>query len=153
VYSPAGSVPPPSHLTSYTSTRSNLYLASSLETVIMEPALYKLLTFHNPNLISIFFPLLGSFIQRIRPGPRLYRNCLKKFIFYDEGLLAPLPTPKSWRTTPCRLSAAAYSICSQLPSICGGRSSFHNLRTLHAVVAGTPNIVCKKIILKLLLKK
>jgi hypothetical protein len=35
-------------------TLTNLYLPSSLETVIREPALYKLLTFHVPNLISIF---------------------------------------------------------------------------------------------------
>jgi hypothetical protein len=35
------------------------------------------------------------------------------FIFYGEGLLDP-----SWRTTPCRLSAAAYSIA-------GSRSSIH----------------------------
>jgi hypothetical protein len=33
-------------------------------------------------------------------------------------LLAPRPTPQSWRTTPCRLSAIAYSIYSQLPSVC-----------------------------------
>jgi hypothetical protein len=29
--------------------------------------------------------------------------------------------PPSWRHTPCRLSAAAYSIYWQLPSIAGGR--------------------------------
>jgi hypothetical protein len=54
VYSPAGPVLLPSHPTSCTPTKSNLYLDSSLETVIREPALYKLLTFHNPNLIFIF---------------------------------------------------------------------------------------------------
>jgi hypothetical protein len=31
--------------------------------------------------------------------------------------------PPSWRTTPCRSSAAAYSIYSQPPSIAGGHSS------------------------------
>jgi hypothetical protein len=56
VHSPAGLVPP-SHLTC-TSTKSNLHLASSLETVIREPTLYKLLTFHSLNLISVF-RLLG----------------------------------------------------------------------------------------------
>jgi hypothetical protein len=35
-------------------TKSNLYLNSSLETVIREPTLYKLLMFHVPNLVSIF---------------------------------------------------------------------------------------------------
>jgi hypothetical protein len=42
------------HLTSCTPTKCNLYFYSSLETVIREPALCKLLTFHNPNLIPIF---------------------------------------------------------------------------------------------------
>jgi hypothetical protein len=46
-----------------------------------------------------------------------FRN---RLIFYGEELLAPRPTP-SWRTTPCRLSATAYSIYLQLPSISGGR--------------------------------
>jgi hypothetical protein len=49
--------------------------------------------------------------QRISPGPRLcivFRNMV---IFYGEELLAPHP---SWRTTPCWLSATAYS---QLTSI------------------------------------
>jgi hypothetical protein len=36
----------------------------------------------------------GSFIQRIRPGPRLYFILRNKFIFYSEGLLAPCPTRK-----------------------------------------------------------
>jgi hypothetical protein len=48
------------------------------------------------------------------------------------------PPPPSWRTTPCRLSAAAYSIYSRLTSIAGGRSSIRNPRTRHAVGTGTP---------------
>jgi hypothetical protein len=52
VHSPAGTGPLPSHLTSCTPTKSNLYLDSSLETVIREPTLYKLLIFHVPNLMS-----------------------------------------------------------------------------------------------------
>jgi len=39
-----------------------------------------------------------------------------KASFYGEYLLAPLPTP-NLRTTPCLLSATAYSIYSQLPYI------------------------------------
>jgi hypothetical protein len=37
----------------HTHTKSNLYLDSSLDTIFREPAQYKL-TFHVPNLISIF---------------------------------------------------------------------------------------------------
>ena len=40
----------------------------------------------------------------------------------------------SWNTTPCRLSATANSIYSQLPCTSGGRSSIRNPRTRHAVV-------------------
>jgi hypothetical protein len=46
----------------------------------------------------------------------------------------PHAQPPSWRTIPYCLSAAAYSIYSQLTSIAGGRSSIHNPRTLHAVI-------------------
>jgi hypothetical protein len=47
-------------------------------------------------------------------------NFRNKLIFYGEQLLAHAQPP-SWRTTPFRLSATAYSIYSQLPSISGGR--------------------------------
>jgi hypothetical protein len=40
--------------------------------------------------------------------------------FFGKTLLAPLPT-FSWKTTPYRVSATAYSIYLQLPSIAGGR--------------------------------
>jgi hypothetical protein len=43
--------------------------------------------------------------------------CNKLFLRWD--ILAPRPTPR-WRTTPCRLSANACSVCSQLLSSCGG---------------------------------
>jgi len=39
----------------------------------------------------------------------------KKVSFYGEEL-HHLAQPPSWRTTPCRLSATAYSIYSQLLS-------------------------------------
>jgi hypothetical protein len=54
VFCPAGSVPPPSHLTSCTPTKSDLCFHSSFDTLSSEPALYKLSTFHIPNVISIF---------------------------------------------------------------------------------------------------
>jgi hypothetical protein len=56
--------------------------------------------------------------------------------FYGEGLLAP-SQPPSWRTTPCHLSPAAYSIYSQLSSITGSRLSIHNLRTHHTAMTVT----------------
>jgi hypothetical protein len=49
-------------------------------------------------------------------------------IFYGEGLLAASPTP-NWRTTPSHLSAAAYSMYSQLPYMAGSHLSIRNPRT------------------------
>jgi hypothetical protein len=92
VYSPAGSVPLGSHLSSCTPTKSYLYLASSLETVFREPALYKLLTFQVPNLISIFHSL-----GRLSKESVQVRGSLEIFVtsfFYGAGLLTPRPTPK-----------------------------------------------------------
>jgi hypothetical protein len=66
VYSPAGLVPAPSHLTSCTPTKSKFYLDISFGTVIREPALYRLLRVHNLNLISIFHhfsPLSKEYLQ------------------------------------------------------------------------------------------
>ena len=57
--------------------------------------------------------------QTVSPGPRLtvlmFRNMIR---FQVQLLLQPRPTP-SWRTIPCRLSATAYSIHSQLLPILG----------------------------------
>jgi hypothetical protein len=56
-----------------------------------------------------------------------------KLAFYGEELLALCPTPKL-ETTPCWLSATAYSIYLQLPSISGGHLSIHNPRMHHTMV-------------------
>jgi hypothetical protein len=52
-------------------------------------------------------------------------NIRNKLIFYGEQLLAQRPTPNAqpsrWRTAPCRLSATAYLVYSQLSSISRGR--------------------------------
>jgi hypothetical protein len=92
VYSPAGSVPPPSHLNSCTPTKSNLYFDSSFDTVTSEPALYKLLTFYVLSLI-VLIPSLRLFIQGISPSSRLIFMFHNRFIFYGEVLLAPRQTP------------------------------------------------------------
>jgi hypothetical protein len=75
VYSPAGWVPPPFRLTSYIPTKSHLYPSSSLETVIREPALYILRTFHVPNLVSIIRRL-----DRLSKEPALVRGSLIRLV-------------------------------------------------------------------------
>jgi hypothetical protein len=59
-------------------------------------------------------------------------------LFLWWRVVSPTPNPLSRRTTPCFLSATAYSIYSQLTSISGGRSSIRNPRTRHAVGTGIP---------------
>jgi hypothetical protein len=100
------------HLTSCTPTKSNLHFNSFLKTVIRGHTLYKLLTFHNSNLIRI--PSLGLFIQR-------NVQVRGSVIFLRWRVINPMSKPPSWGTTPCRLSTAAYSIYSQLLSIAGSR--------------------------------
>jgi hypothetical protein len=73
-------------------------------------------TFHIPNLMSIFFNLGRLSRESVQVRSPLW-HFITSLFFYDE-LLAQTP---SWRTTNCRLSATAYSIYSQLPSIYGGR--------------------------------
>ena len=45
---------PLSHLTSCTPTKSNLYLANSLDAAVIEPDLYRFLTISVPNVMSRF---------------------------------------------------------------------------------------------------
>jgi hypothetical protein len=79
-------VPPLSYLTFCTPTKSNLYLADSLTTVVIDPDLYRLLMFHVPNVISLFHSL----------GCTDGSGLCVRFVtwFYHEELLAHRPTPK-----------------------------------------------------------
>jgi hypothetical protein len=45
-------------------------------------------------ILSTHLRPLRSFIQRIRPGPRLFVIFRNKLIFYGQEFLAPRPTPK-----------------------------------------------------------
>ena len=51
---PALTVRPLPHLTFCSPTKSNLYLANSLDTVVSDPDLYRLLTYQVSNLMSLF---------------------------------------------------------------------------------------------------
>jgi hypothetical protein len=122
VTSPARSVPPQSHLTSCTPTKSKLYFDSFL------------IHYRIPSPKShTHIPSIRSFIQRIRPSPGLKHMFRNKLIFYSEVLLAPYPTPKLEHHT-CRLFVAVYSMYSQLPFVAGGRPPNRNPRACHAVL-------------------
>jgi len=102
-------------ITAFTSTR-HLFLswANSLTAAVSEPALHRLLTFQVPNRMSLFRCLGCTKVSVQVRGP--CHRFVTVYVFYGDELLTSRPTP-SWRTTPCRLSATAYSIYSQLPSI------------------------------------
>jgi hypothetical protein len=99
------------------------------------PTLQRLLTFQVSNLMS-FFGCLGRAKESVQ-----VRGALKHFVthyyFTVRGCWAHAQ-PQSWRRTPCRLSAAAYSIYSQLPSVSGSLFFIRNPMTCHAVVARDP---------------
>jgi hypothetical protein len=76
----------------------------------------------------VLFPVLRS-CQRIHPGPTVCRILRNNFLGVGICYL-PAQSP-SWKATPFRLSATAYSIYWQLPSISGGR-------LLHPQLEGAP---------------
>ena len=108
-------MPPLSYITSCTSTRSNLYLANSLAAAVSEPALYRLLTFHVPILMSLFC-CLGRTKVSVQVRGLLYECFVTRYVFTMRNCEHLTQSP-SWKTSPCRLSATAYLIYSQPPSI------------------------------------
>jgi hypothetical protein len=104
-------VPLLTHLTSCTLTKYDLFLANSLAAAVPWP--------QQPLYIPctkshVRFSMLRLY-QKTSVGPRQVYPFRKKGSFYGEEL-SPRPTP-SWRTTPCRLPATAYSIFLHLLSI------------------------------------
>jgi hypothetical protein len=75
-------------------------------------------------------------IVYVTPNDHSNSEALWNGKFLWLGVVALCPTP-GWQTSSCWLCTTAYSIYSQLPSISGGHSSNHNLRTPRAVATGT----------------
>jgi hypothetical protein len=92
--------------------------------VMSEPALHIHRTFHVTNLISIFLSLGRLSKESVHVRRHSWHFVTK--LFLRREMLS-----QSWRITPWRLSATAYSIYSQLPSILEAVSSIRNLRTLY----------------------
>jgi len=99
------SVPP---LSNCTTTKCNLYFVNPLATVV-----YRFLTFHVPNLMSLFHCLCYT-----KGSVQACGTCI---CFVTTPVFKVknwnLAQSRSLRTIPCGLSATAYSIYSQLPSI------------------------------------
>ena len=80
------------------------------------------------------FTSIAQVVLKDHSESEVFVISVARLSFYGGELLAPRPIPKMEDHS---LSATAYSIYSQLPSISGGRSAIHNLKTRHAVVTGT----------------
>jgi hypothetical protein len=110
-------VPPLVHLTSCTPTKSNSYFDISFATVISEPALYRLLTFRVPYLMSIFFILARLSKESVQvPGPLWH--FVTRLFFYNE-LLAPRPTPKLEDHPLSAICDCLFNILAATLHICG----------------------------------
>ena len=97
---------------------------------LSDPDLYRLLTCHVPNLMSLFHCLA------LAKRPVQARGACIRFVtrpVFKVRSCQHLAQPLNCRTTPCRLFIQY--IRSYPPS--GGRSSIRNLRMRQAVVTGT----------------
>jgi hypothetical protein len=93
------------------------YLLTYLLTPWTWVLLEKLTCFQLVKKFPAFYGTLrfiAAFTRARNPGPR--QVFMFRVSFYGEELSTPRPNP-SWRVTPCRLSATAYSIYSHLPFI------------------------------------
>jgi len=123
-------VPPKSRING----KSKLHYTNSLSVAVSEPAVYRLITFHVPNLIS-HFSLLSSY-QSIIPGPRQVFTFRKKNATYNGEELSTLrPTPKLEDDHLSAIRNCLFNIFVASLHI-GGRS-IRNLRNPDAVVTGT----------------
>jgi hypothetical protein len=132
---------------SRTSTKSNLYFHSYFATVMSEPALYRLLTFQVPNLMSIFLSLghLSKESAQVQ-GPSWH------FItsLFLQWVVSPTPNPQAGGPPLDGCLQLEY-ICSYLPYL-EAVSSIHNLRMRHAMVTRDPLNLSGTLTLKLKLK-
>jgi cytochrome b561 len=129
-------MPPLHHLTSCTTTKSNLHLTNSLATVVREPGTWPIQAPYIPgNEPHIPFPLLRLH-QSIGPVLRhvfMFRN---KASFYSVQLSAPCSTPKLEDYPLSAVHNCLFNTFAATLHI-GGRSSIRNLKTRHTVVTGT----------------
>jgi hypothetical protein len=108
-------------VSSCTSTKSNIYLDSSLGTVIREPTLYKLLMFHVSYLMSIFLCLGHLSKESVQVRGSLL--CFVTSLLFRWEVVSPTPNPQA-RVPPLVLCPRLLIQYSQLTSIAGCRP-FH----------------------------
>ena len=126
-------MPALSHLTFCRLTESNLYHANFPAAVAIEPALYRLLTFHVPNLMSLFHCLICTEVS-----VQAQDNCIR-FVtrpVFRWGVVSTSPTSKLEDHHLSAVRDCLFNIFAATHHI-GGHFSIRNLRTPHAVVTRT----------------
>jgi hypothetical protein len=146
-------VPPPSHLTSCTPNKSNLYFE------ISSPYPERTCPVHASDIpctkSHVHFLSLRSFIQGIRPGPRSLLNVRNKLIFLLWGVVSLTPNLQAGgpRLLGCPRLLIRY--IRSYPTYLEAISSIRNMSTRLALVTrDLPNIALRiimKIILHILL--
>ena len=126
---PALTVSHYSHITSCTPTKSNLYLANLLYATVSEPALYRLLTFQVPNLMSLSLRLGRTEVSVQARGTCICFVSMSVFFGTLPKTQAGVPPLVGCRRLLIHIFTATLHI--------EGRSSIRSLRTHHAVVTGT----------------
>jgi hypothetical protein len=119
----------------------SLSWAISIQPTPSHPISLRSILFRVPNLIN--FLSLRSFIQGIRPGPRLFVYFRNRLIFYSEDLLVPRPTLQAGGPPLVGCTRLLIQYIRVYPPYLEVVSSIRKLRTRHAVVTrDPPNMGC-----------
>ena len=124
-------MPPLSHITSCIHTKSKLHLTNSLAVAVSEPAIYRLITFHVPNIMS-HFSLLRPY-QNINPDSKQVFMFCNKATFYGEEWSTIYPTPKLEDHHLSDVRDCLFNIFTATLYI-GGRSFICTLKKCHTMV-------------------
>ena len=127
-------MPPLSHLTSCTPTKSNLYLANLLAAAVSEPVLYSLQIFHVPNLMS---PFLCLFHTKYQSRSDAYcMNISQQDTFLPWLVVSTSPNSKLGDNPLSALCDCLFNILAAALHT-GAHYSIGNLRSRQAEVTGT----------------
>jgi len=107
---------------------------SSLGTAVSESELYRVLTVHVANLTSLLH-CLGRTEVSVQVRGKF--SCFVTMPVVTARSCQHLAQPRSWRITPCRLSATTLFNTFAATLHTEGRSSIRKPMTRHAVLTGT----------------
>jgi hypothetical protein len=121
---------------SCTPTKSNLHFEIYSATALSEPALYILLTFEVPNLISIFFHLGCLSKESVWIRGFLWSFVTSLFLWWR--VVSPTPNPQAGGPPLIGCPRLLFQYIRSYPPYLEAVSSIHNLRMRHAMVTRDP---------------